>query len=167
MDAIRQIHWGRVLLAGFLAEVSVMAGFFLLLGIFTLAGMPEVAAPMSPLDYVDALVASFLSIYFFTLCVGRRIESGFVLHGVLIGLVAMSLFLALIQVGTGSTEQPFLYWVAHGLKSWAASPGGSWPSGDVGPCRLPLHRSAADVSVRCAGRCPVPRREDRSRRGVR
>ena len=45
---IRQIHWGRVLLAGFLAEVAVMAGFFLLLGIFTLAGMPEVAVPMSP-----------------------------------------------------------------------------------------------------------------------
>jgi hypothetical protein len=67
---IRQIHWGRVLLAGFLAEVAVMAGFFLLLGIFTLAGMPEVAAPMSPLDYVDALVASFASIYLATLWVG-------------------------------------------------------------------------------------------------
>jgi len=124
MSAIRQIHWGRILLAGFLAEVSVMAGFLLLLGIFTLAGMPEVAMPMSPLDYVDALVASFLSIYFFTLWVGRRIESGFVLHGVLIGLVAMSLFLALIQVGNGSIEQPFLYWVAHGLKILGGITGG-------------------------------------------
>ena len=124
MSAIRQIHWGRILLAGFLAEVSVMAGFFLLLGIFTLAGMPEVAVPMSPLDYVDALVASFLSIYFFTLWVGRRLESGFVLHGVLIGLVAMSLFLALIQVGNGSIEQPFLYWVAHGLKILGGVTGG-------------------------------------------
>ena len=124
MSAIRQIHWGRILLAGFLAEVSVMAGFFLLLGIFWLAGMPEVAMPMTPLDYVDALVASFLSIYFFTLWVGRRIESGFVLHGVLIGLVAMSLFLMLIQVGNGSIEQPVLYWVAHGLKILGGVTGG-------------------------------------------
>jgi hypothetical protein len=124
MSAIRQIHWGRILLAGFLAEVTVMVGFLLLLGIFWLAGMPEVAMPMTPLDYVDALVASFLSIYFFTLWVGRRIESGFVLHGVLIGLVAMSLFLALIQVAEGSIEQPFLYWVAHGLKILGGITGG-------------------------------------------
>ena len=101
-----------------------MVGFLLLLGVFWLAGMPEVAMPMTPLDYVDALVASFLSIYFFTLWVGRRIESGFVLHGVLIGLVAMSLFLALIQVGSGSIEQPFLYWVAHGLKILGGITGG-------------------------------------------
>lgn len=124
MSAIRQIHWGLVLVAAFLAEASVMAGFFLLLGIFTLAGMPEVAAPMSPLDYVDALVASFLSIYFFTLWVGLRIESGFVLHGVLIGLVAMSLFLLLIFVGAGSIQQPVLYWVAHGLKILGGITGG-------------------------------------------
>ena len=61
-------------------------------------------------------MASFLSIYFFTLWVGRRLDSGFVLHGALIGLVAMSLFLLLIFVGAGSIEQPILYWVAHGLK---------------------------------------------------
>ena len=124
MSVIRQIHWGRIVLAGFLAEVTVIVGFFLLLGVFWLAGMPEVAMPMTPLDYVDALVASFLSIYFFTLWVGRRIESGFVLHGFLIGLVAMSLFLALIQVGNGSIEQPFLYWVAHGLKILGGITGG-------------------------------------------
>ena len=121
---IHQIRWGRVLLAGFLAEVAVMAGFFLLLGIFTLAGMPEVAAMMSPLDYVDALVASFASIYFFTLWVCRRVESGFVLHGVLTGLVAFSLFLLLIFFGSGSIAQPVLYWVAHGLKIVGGITGG-------------------------------------------
>ena len=121
---IRQIHWGRVLLAGFLAEVAVMAGFFLLLGIFTLAGMPEVVVPMSPLDYVDALIASFASIYLATLWVGRRLESGFVLHGVLTGLVAFSLFLLLIFVGSGSIKQPVLYWVAHGLKVLGGIAGG-------------------------------------------
>jgi hypothetical protein len=122
---IRQIHWGRILLAGFLAEVSVMAVFFLLLGVFTLAGMPEVAAPMSSLDYVDALIASFASIYLFTLWVCRWLESRFVLHGVLIGLVAFSLFLLLIFVGSGSIEQPVLYWVAHGLKILGGVTGGA------------------------------------------
>ena len=101
-----------------------MVVFFLLLGIFTLAGMPEVAAPMSPLDYVDALVASFASIYLATLWVGRRLESAFVLHGVLIGLVAFSLFLLLIFIGSGSINQPVLYWTAHGLKVLGGITGG-------------------------------------------
>jgi len=121
---IRQIRWGRVLLAGFLAEVSVFAVFLLLLGVAWLAGVPEVAAPMSPLDYVDALIASFASIYFFTLWVCRRVESGFVLHGVLTGLVAFSLFLLLIFVGSGRIDQPVLYWVAHGLKILGGITGG-------------------------------------------
>ena len=121
---IREIHWRRVLLAGFLAEASVMVGFFLLLGLAWLAGVPEIAVPMTPLDYVDALVASFASIYLATLWVGRRLESGFVLHGVLIGLVAFSLFLLLIFFGSGSIAQPVLYWVAHGLKFAGGITGG-------------------------------------------
>ncbi len=124
MSAIRQIQWGRVLLAGFLAEVAVFVVFLLILGVAWLAGVPEMAVPMTPLDYVEALVASFLSIYFFTLWVGRRLDSGFVLHGALIGLVAMSLFLLLIFVGAGSIEQPILYWVAHGLKIAGGITGG-------------------------------------------
>ena len=124
MSDSRQILWGRVLLAGFLAEVAVMVVFLLILGAAWLAGVPEIAVPMTPLDYVEALVASFLSIYFFTLWVGRRLESGFVLHGALIGLVAMLLFLTLIFIAEGSVEQPVLYWVAHGLKILGGITGG-------------------------------------------
>ena len=119
-----RIHWGRILLAGFLAEVSVLAGFFLLLGLAWLAGMPEVAAPMSPLDYVDALIASFASIFVFTLWVGRRLQGAFVLHGFLIALVAMSLFLLMLGLTAGSINQPILYWVAHGLKFAGGIAGG-------------------------------------------
>ena len=67
MTAICGIHWGRILVAAFLAEASVMAGFFLLLFVATLAGVPEIARPMSPLDYVDAIVASFVMVFLFTL----------------------------------------------------------------------------------------------------
>ena len=101
-----------------------MAVFFLLLGLAWLAGMPEVAAPMSPLDYADALIASFASIFLFTLWVGRRLEGAFVLHGFLIALVAMSLFLLLLGLTAGSIDQPILYWVAHGLKFAGGISGG-------------------------------------------
>ena len=80
-----RIHWGRILVAGFLAELSVFVVFFLLLFLAWLAGFPNWRRPPSPLDYIDALVASFASIFFFTLWVSKRIESGFVLHGTLIG----------------------------------------------------------------------------------
>src|SRR5687768_7729131 len=124
MSATRRVHWGRVLLAGFLAELSGFVVFFLLLFLAWLAGVPELATPMSTLDYIDALVASFASIFVFTLWVSKRIESGFVLHGALIGAVAMLLFLAVLMVGNGSMEQPVLYWVAHGLKILGGITGG-------------------------------------------
>jgi predicted anti-sigma-YlaC factor YlaD len=90
MSARQPLLWGRILLAAFLAEASVMAGFFLLLGLAWMVGVPEVAAPMTPLDYADALIASFVSIFIATRWVGRRLEGAFVLHGILIALVAMS-----------------------------------------------------------------------------
>jgi hypothetical protein len=124
MSAQQPILWGRILLAGLLAEASVMVVFFVLLGLAWLAGIPEVAAPMSPLDYVDALIASFLSIFIVTRWVARRLEGAFVLHGILIALVAMSLFLLMIGLAEGSIEQPILYWVAHGLKFAGGIAGG-------------------------------------------
>jgi hypothetical protein len=88
MNGTRRIHWGRILLAGFLAEAALFALFLLLLLAATLAGVPELARPMSPLDYADALVFSFVMVFLFTLWVGKHIESGFVVHGVLIGSLA-------------------------------------------------------------------------------
>ena len=124
MSVHQPILWGRILLAGLLAEASVMVVFFILLGLAWLAGVPEIAAPMTALDYVDALIASFLSIFIATRWVARRLEGAFVLHGILIALVAMSLFLLLIGLAEGSIEQPALYWVAHGLKFAGGIAGG-------------------------------------------
>src|SRR5215510_719863 len=77
MSATRQVHWGRIVVAGFLSEVAVIAIFFLLLIAATLAGVPAIANPMSPLDYVDALLSSFGMVFLFTLWVGKGIKSGF------------------------------------------------------------------------------------------
>jgi hypothetical protein len=87
MSAIRQVHWGRIVVAGFLSEVAVFAIFLLLVIAATLAGVPDVARPMSTLDYIDAILSSFAMVFLFTLWLGKRIESGFMLHGALVGVV--------------------------------------------------------------------------------
>ena len=80
---------------------------------------------MSTLDYIDALVSSFAMVFLVTLWVGKRIESGFVLHGVLIGLVGILLFGIMYVATTGSLDQPPLYLVAHALKVLGGIVGGS------------------------------------------
>ena len=107
-----------------LAELCVIAIFFVLLFGAMAAGVPEIARPLSTLDYVDALVSSFVMVFVFTLWLGRRIESGFVLHGILVGVVAMLLFVALNLGLNGTLEEPPLYWVAHGLKILGGLTGG-------------------------------------------
>ena len=124
MTANRRIHWGRIVVAGFLAEVAVFAIFFLLLLGATLAGVPEIARPLSTLDYIDAMVSSFAMVFLFTLWLGTRIESGFVLHGMLVGLVGILLFGILLFAATGSLAQPPLYLVAHFLKILGGIAGG-------------------------------------------
>lgn len=124
MNTFRDIAWKPILVAGFLAEASVFAIFFLLLLAAMLAGVPAIASPGSTLDYIDAMVSSFAMVFLFTLWVGKRIESRFVLHGVLIGVVGIVLFCVLILAASGSLAQPFLYLVAHGLKILGGVAGG-------------------------------------------
>jgi hypothetical protein len=116
MTGVHRIHWRLILLAGLLAEVAIFVVFFALLAAAALAGVPELARPESTLDLIDAMVSGFLMMFLFTLWAGRRIESGFILHGALIGLTGALLFTALIFVLSGSPAQHPLYWVAHGLK---------------------------------------------------
>jgi len=121
---MRRIDWKRIVVAGFLAEATVFAIFFLLLFAATVAGVPEIARPMSTLDYIDALVSSFAVVFLFTLWVGRRIESAFVVHGVLIGVLGILLFGIIWIATTGSFAQPPLYVVAHVLKILGGIAGG-------------------------------------------
>jgi hypothetical protein len=124
MSAIRRIRWKWVIAAGFLAEVAILAVFFLLLLAFTLAGVPEIAQPMSTLDNIDALVSSFVFFFLLTLWAGKRIESDFVLHGALIGLTGALLFSAMWITTTESLTQPLPYVAAHFLKVFGGIAGG-------------------------------------------
>jgi hypothetical protein len=124
MNAIRQVHWGRIVVAGFLSELAVFAIFFLLLIAGTLAGVPEVAKPMSALDYIDAMLSSLVMVFLFSLWVGKRIEFGFVLHGALVGVVGIVLFTIMWVATTRSLAQPPVYVVAHLLKVIGGITGG-------------------------------------------
>jgi hypothetical protein len=104
-----KIHWGRVLVGGLLAELLVFAIVFPTLHFF---GQRAFLASI--------LIASAAMPFIFALWVGRHVESRFVLHGAMVGVVA-----ALIYVGLSwGHPEPLLYKVAHGLKVVGGTAGG-------------------------------------------
>jgi hypothetical protein len=109
MSTFAGIHWLRVLLAGFLAEVAIIA---IVLPIALLAGK-------STLTYT-APAASLLACFVFAIWVGRRLASHFVLHGVLVGVVATLIYVALTRGG----PEPLAYLIAHALKLLGGAAGG-------------------------------------------
>jgi len=90
------IHWVRVLLGGFLIEV-VLA--IVLLGGFAAAGV-DIASGVSTASAVIIGVGCFAAAFLIVLWLGRGIESRLVLHGFLMGLVATSIYVALVA-GSG------------------------------------------------------------------
>jgi hypothetical protein len=109
MNTSGKFHWLRVFIGGFLAEVSVIV---LVIPISLLFGQHV-------LLYV-APAASLLSCFLFAWWVGRRIDSGFVWHGILVGVVATLLYVGL----TVGRPEPWPYLVAHGLKILGGAAGG-------------------------------------------
>jgi hypothetical protein len=109
MNTSTRIHWIRVLIGGFLAEASVFA---LVIPVFMISGQHALlyAAPS----------ASLVMCFLFALWVGRRLESRFVLHGMLVGVVATLLYVGL----TRARPEPFAYLVAHVLKILGGAGGG-------------------------------------------
>src|SRR5688572_23869517 len=104
-----QLRWRHILVAGFMAELLVFAVVFPTLYLF---GQRAFLAAI--------LIASAVMPFIFAVWVGKRIESRFLLHGGLIGLVA-----ALIYIGVSwGQPQPLLYKISHGLKVAGGMAGG-------------------------------------------
>ena len=105
----KRIHWLRVLIGGFLAEAALVA----------------VAIPVAlkfgqgPLLYI-APAGSLVLCFLFGMWVGRGVESRFVLHGMLVGVVATLIYVGL----TRAQPEPFAYLLAHGLKLLGGAAGG-------------------------------------------
>ena len=104
-----QLRWGRVLVGGFLAELLVFAIVFPVRYVF---GQRAFLASI--------LIASAVMPFIFAVWVGRRVESRFVLHGALVGVVATLIYMGLAW----GQPQPLLYRIAHGLKVVGGMAGG-------------------------------------------
>jgi putative membrane protein (TIGR04086 family) len=104
-----RIHWGRLVLAAFFTELAIFAVF---IPVLIRYGEDTARYTVPPL----ALVTTFL----FSVWTGRRVESRFVLHGILVGIVATLMYVAL----TFAQPEPFIYIVAHGLKILGGAAGG-------------------------------------------
>ena len=98
---LRRLRWGRVAIGGVCAELAVFAIVFPVLHFF---GQTAFLASI--------LTASLLMPFLFALWVDRRVESHFLLHGLLVGLVAALVYL----LAARGQPEPLLYKVAHGLK---------------------------------------------------
>lgn len=107
----QKMHWVRILVGGFLAEASLV---LILIPISLKFGQ-------QPLLYL-APAGSLVTCFLFGLWAARGIKSRFILHGILVGVVAMLIYIAL----TRAQPEPFAYIVAHGLKLAGGAAGGWW-----------------------------------------
>jgi len=106
MAHMANIRWGRVVLAAVAAEVIVIASLVAISTIFKVPG--EVAG------YYVAPPASALATFLMVLWVARKLESRFILHGVLVGLVGVALTGGFIF--TAKPGDRLMYLVSFGLR---------------------------------------------------
>ena len=106
-----KIHWIRTILAGILTELAV---FLIVFPVLHFWGQRAFLASI--------LIVSALMPFLFAIWLCRHVESRFVLHGALVGLVA-ALFYTGLALGLGQT-QPLLYKIAHVLKVVGGASGG-------------------------------------------
>jgi hypothetical protein len=111
-----QNRWGRAVAYGFVVELVMIA----------------LAAVMQPLGQdpitVMAVAGSFLLPLLLAIELGRRPTPHLMAHGLVIGVVAMAIYLALTEAarrwGPPMPPQPFAYTVAHVLKLVGGIAGG-------------------------------------------
>jgi hypothetical protein len=106
---MKNFRWGWILMGGFLAELAIFA----------------IAIPLSLLLGQESLLysapcASFAAALAFGLRVARKAAQRHVLHGALVGVAAMLIY---IGMSLGQPE-PIAYVVAHGLKVLGGAAGG-------------------------------------------
>jgi len=104
-----RIQWGRILIGGVLAEGALILAI-VPLGLRLGENFLHYAAP----------AGSFVMCFLAALWMGRRVESRFILHGTLLGVVAALIYVAL----TRAQPEPLAYIVAHALKLLGGACGG-------------------------------------------
>jgi putative membrane protein (TIGR04086 family) len=104
---------GRAIAGGVLAELLLMV-----------AVIPGAVMGSETLVTWVAVCGSPVMTYLAALWVGRRLESRFVLHGCVVGVTAMLIYV--IPAIAGGMDQPAIYWVAHALKIAGGTAGGAF-----------------------------------------
>jgi len=109
-----KIHWGRILIAGIVAE-GLLAAVYLF------------SAQYSILVYrITVSLGGFVLMFFAALWVARTIESRFILHGTLVGLAAIVFYVILTFYATLQGQVPINveYFLAHTIKILGGAAGG-------------------------------------------
>jgi len=97
-----KISWGRIVNAGLVAEI-------LLLLIYQIVVLQYGRGTAST---VTVIVGCFLFMLVGALWVGRKIESRFILHGFLVGVVAVAYYVVRSLPDVLSGQYPMNYWLA-------------------------------------------------------
>jgi putative membrane protein (TIGR04086 family) len=108
-----RLRFGHVLLGGFLAELALVVVVMI---VRLLLGEEAVTAVAGP--------GSFLTAGFFGYWVGHKVGGRRVLHGTLVGVVAMLIYLPLPYLAGATGPQPPEYMIAHALKIIGGALGG-------------------------------------------
>ena len=97
-----KIHWGRFVIAGLAAEILLILIFLSFVRLYGRGTASEAIV----------IGGSFLFMLLGALWVARKIESGFVLHGFLVGIVAVILYVIVSLPTVLRGEYPGSYWLA-------------------------------------------------------
>jgi putative membrane protein (TIGR04086 family) len=106
---VKGVCWGWILLGGFLAELAIFA---IVIPLSLLAGQQSLLYSAPP--------ASFVAAFAFGLWAARKAQGRRVLHGTLVGVVAVLIY-AGISLGR---PEPLAYVIAHVLKLFGGGLGG-------------------------------------------
>ena len=110
---MKDIRWGRVLLGGFLIELTIFAIYIPLN-----SASPQVA-------YYSVPVLALATAYLFGRWAARPLQSGFVLHGALVAVTASLIYLAL-NAGLGTIPLiPWLFHISNVVRVLAGAAGGA------------------------------------------
>ena len=106
---MKSMRWGWILLGGFLAELLVFA---IVIPLSLAAGQPSLLYSAPP--------ASFVGTFVLGIWIARRAPDRRVLHGVLVGVAATVIYIAMSR----GQPEPVAYIIAHGLKLLGGAAGG-------------------------------------------
>src|SRR5690349_12848005 len=99
------MNWKRALLGGLLAEILVMV---LIAPVVLAVGLEKLQDPANIPDSIgySVVIASFIAPIVLTQWVAKRVTSGFVLHGLLVGLTAFAIYM--IPMALSGEQQPVI-----------------------------------------------------------